>query len=65
MPEVMVLHCECGEPLTGRQKVQCRRCWMIAQSGTSQCPFCLDWYWTHSNSSESERQFHFKKKCKV
>lgn len=58
--------CECGEPLTGRQKIQCRECAIKAHPGSSQCPFCLEWYYTHSgNVVLSTLEFHAKRKCKT
>ena len=57
--------CACGEPLTHVKSVQCRLCTVRNHPGSSQCPFCLEWYYTHSGSvTLSNLEFHAKKKCR-
>ena len=57
--------CECGEPLTGRSTKWCRTCVVKNHPGSSQCPFCKEWYYTHSGSvRESTLAFHAKRQCK-
>ena len=58
-------HCECGTELTGRERIQCRECAVKAHPGSSQCPFCLEWYYTHSGGvTQSKLDFHAKKHCR-
>ena len=57
--------CECGEALAGRSTRWCVRCVVKNHAGSSQCPFCREWYYTHSGSvRESVLSFHSKKACK-
>lgn len=57
--------CACGEPLVGRQSTRCSTCTIKESPASSQCPFCLDWYYTHSSrlGSLSIMETHFRKKC--
>lgn len=56
--------CECGGPLLRATSKQCRRCAIIAHPGSSQCPYCLEWYYTHSgNVTLSGLEHHAKKRC--
>jgi hypothetical protein len=57
--------CACGEALSGRSRVWCAQCVVKNHPGSSQCPFCLEWYYTHGgNIKESILSFHAKKHCK-
>ena len=63
--DVIVAYCECGTELTGRQKVWCKECAIMAHPGSSQCPFCKEWYYTHSgNVTQSILEHHAKKHCR-
>ena len=58
-------HCECGNELVGRERVQCRDCYMKNHPGSSECPFCREWYFTHGGGgTESEKWRHAKKQCR-
>lgn len=61
----MITECACGEPLIGRQKLRCTTCTIKDSPASSQCPFCLDWYYTHSGKqgSLSTMELHAKKRC--
>jgi hypothetical protein len=57
--------CECGTALSGRSKRWCSECVVRNHPGSSQCPFCLDWYYTHSgNTRESVMKLHASKACR-
>jgi hypothetical protein len=57
--------CPCGGPLLRPNAKQCRVCAMKEHPGSSQCPFCLGWYYTHSGQVvESTKQFHASRKCR-
>jgi hypothetical protein len=58
--------CVCGEELTGRQS-KCSRCYIKEHTGSSQCPFCMEWYWTHraDKSDRKTMELHFGGKCRA
>jgi|694.fasta_scaffold73818_4 hypothetical protein len=57
--------CGCGEPLHGRQQ-KCPLCAMKEHQGSSQCPFCLEWYWTHLAAKVNQKtlELHQGRKCR-
>jgi hypothetical protein len=56
--------CECGEPLFHHSAVKCKDCTCREHPGSSRCPFCMEWYYTHSGSVvKSVMWYHAKKEC--
>lgn len=58
--------CECGTALVGKQTRWCTQCAIKRDPGSSQCPFCLVWYFTHSGRKGdlATMEHHAKGKCR-
>lgn len=65
MTAAVVLHCECGEKLVGRQTRWCTQCAIKQDAGSSQCPYCFAWYFTHSGrkGDMGTMELHAKGRC--
>lgn len=50
--------CECGAPLQDR-KQKCKTCRLSNHPASSQCPFCLEWYWTHRGLGEDKQEMYY------
>ena len=55
---------DCGIELTGRRTVRCKQCTIMQDPSSSQCPFCLEYYYAHGGKgTETQKWFHAKSKC--
>ena len=56
--------CECGALLAPRRH-KCDTCLLINHPASSQCPFCLKWYWTHRGmrADQPEMRYHAQARC--
>ena len=56
--------CECGALLGPRQR-KCDTCRLIDHPASSQCPFCLKWYWTHRGlgADAPGMKYHAQARC--
>jgi hypothetical protein len=63
-PAPSVRWCDCGDRLEGHQQ-KCSACRMRAHPASSQCPFCLKWYWTHRGMGADQPQMrhHAQAQC--